>query len=352
MSAHTTIALDAGGPPGTLALPGGAGPDQRVPAVVLLHPFGVWDRDGCMEAEASGNGPVELFTDLRDDCTSAGLAAASFDAIFLTRSRDVAEFTFGAMVDDAVAVARQVAAHPYVDESRICLAGVSMGAEVAVAAAERLGGECRLALVAPSADLRPHFQRWMGADRRLEWLAAAGYLGADGTVDLAAAARDVTGRSGWWDSFDLVERLGDKIDAELLRALITLEYDEWELRAQTTGDDDAPASFWQDWYAQPAPHHRLAHLSGTLTIHVGAEDWTTPARHAWLLHTTAQARGLRSDLTVHPGLGHLMSPRDAAGMRTYGPFDPGFRRDLSTAITALTGIDRPPSLEKTRETTP
>ncbi|MGK5441570.1 alpha/beta hydrolase family protein [Micromonospora sp. URMC 105] len=296
-----------------------------------------------MDAAATGNGPVQLFADLRDACTAAGLAAATFDSIFLTRPRDGGpgspRFTFGAMVDDAVRVAEQAASHPYVDSSRVCLLGVSMGTEVALAAAERLGGVSRLALVAPSADTRPFFQRWMGADRRLEWLVSAGYVGPGASVDLVAASRDVAGRSGWWDDFDLVERFGETVDLEQLRAEIILEYDEWERRAQTSGDEAAPASFWQDWYAQPAPHHRLARLAGALTIHVGAEDWTTPPRHAWLLHSAARAHGLRSELTVHPGLGHLMSARNADGLRTYGPFDPDFCRVLVDAIVAMTGTD-------------
>jgi len=34
-----------------------------------------------------------------------------------------------------------------------------------------------------------------------------------------------------------------------------------------------------------------------------------------------------------------MSSRNADGLRTYGPFDPGFRRVLVDAIIAIPGID-------------
>ncbi|WP_330288665.1 alpha/beta hydrolase family protein [Streptomyces sp. NBC_00576] len=323
----------------TLRLPGEIPTGRAVPAVVLLHPFGVWDRDAFLPAEASGNGPVRLFDDLGAALVRAGLAAAAFDTRFLTEDRrDGAgspRFTFTGLVDDAVRVVEQARAHPEVDSSRVLLLGVSMGAEVAVAAAERLGGESHLAVVAPSAEARPVFQRWMGLDRRLEWLVAGGFTGADGVVDLAAARADELGRSGWWEDFDLVDRFGSSADLELLRAELAFEYDTWEQQALGRGDESAPASFWRDWFAQPAPYRRLAGITGRMTIHVGAEDWTTPPRQAHLLHHAALAHGLQSQLTVHPRLGHLMSPRSADGLRTYGPFDPEFLRALVESVDAV-----------------
>lgn len=329
-----------------LRLPSEHPPGQAVPAVVMLHPFGAWDRDAFLPAEASGTGPVRLFEDLGTALVRAGLAAATFDTRFLTEDRcDGAgspRFTFTGLVDDAVRVVEQVRAHPDVDENRVLLLGVSMGAEVAVAAAERLGGESRLAVVAPSAEARPVFQRWMGLDRRLEWLVAGGFTDSDGIVDLAAAKADATGRSGWWEDFDLVDRFGSSTDLELLRAELAFEYDNWEQQALAQGEETAPASFWRDWFAQPAPYRRLAGVTGRITIHVGAEDWTTPPRQARLLHRAALAHGMRSQLTVHPRLGHLMSPRSADGRRTYGPFDPDFLRTLVESVDEVLRPD--PSL--------
>lgn len=71
----------------TLRLPGEIPTGRAVPAVVLLHPFGVWDRDAFLPAEASGNGPVRLFDDLGAALVRAGLAAAAFDTRFLTEDR-------------------------------------------------------------------------------------------------------------------------------------------------------------------------------------------------------------------------------------------------------------------------
>ncbi|MGW4694657.1 alpha/beta hydrolase family protein [Kitasatospora cineracea] len=322
-----------------LRLPDGAA--AGAPVVLLLQPFGAWDRDASLPAEVSGNGPVRLFADLGAALAGAGYAAASFDTRFVTEDRHGGagspRFTFTGLVDDAVRAVELLRAHPGVDGGRVVLLGVSMGTDVALAAAERLGGETLAVLVAPCSEARPVLQRHLGLDRRLEWLLAGGFTGPDGTVDLAAARRDVPGRSGWWEEFDLPERLGSHVDPEVLHAELTWEYDAWERGALDGADDSAPASFWRDWYAQPAPYRRLAGLRGRVAVHVGAEDWTTPPRQAHLLHRAASAYGLRSRLTVHPGLGHLLSPRSAAGLRTYGPFDPGFLRDVVGSVTELLG---------------
>ncbi|GLW56379.1 alpha/beta hydrolase family protein [Kitasatospora phosalacinea] len=321
-----------------LRLPADRPGGPPVPAVVLLHPFGAWDRDAQLSAEESGNGPVRLFADLGAALVAAGTGALSYDARFRTEDPQGGagspRFTFTGLVDDAVRAVGQLRAHPAVDADRVLLLGVSMGAEVALAAAERLGGESRLVAVAPSAEARPVFQRWLGLDRRLEWL-AAGFTAADGTVDLAAALADTTGRSGWWEPFDLVGRFGPRADLEVLRAELALEYDAWEDAALAGDEASAPASFWRDWYAQPAPYRRLAGITGRIAVHVGAEDWTTPVRQAHLLHRAALAHGLRSHLHVHPRLGHLMSPRTEDGLRTYGPFDPAFQRSLVASVDDL-----------------
>jgi dienelactone hydrolase len=326
----------------TLRLPVG---DAAVPAVLMLQPFGAWDRDALLPAEVSGNGSVRLFADLGDALIEAGLAALAFDTRFVTEDRHggagSSRLTFTGLVDDAVRAVELARAHPGVDASRVLLLGVSMGAEVALAAAERLGGEARLALVAPSAESRPVFQRWMGLDRSLEWLVASGFVGADSAVDLDAVRNERVGRSGWWDEFDLDDRFGPRIDLEQLRAELAFDYDAWEHRALEHGEESAPSSFWRDWYAQPAPYRRLAGMSGRVMIHVGAEDWTTPSRQARLLHRAALAHGLRSRLTVHPQLGHLMSPRTAEGLRTYGPFDPDFLRNLVASVDAVLRDDQP-----------
>ncbi|MGW4382473.1 hypothetical protein [Kitasatospora sp. NPDC004531] len=331
-----TIPLDHGRT-AVLRLPAESA-DRPAPAVLMLHPFGVWDRHAHLPAEASGNGEVRLFDDLGASLVEAGTGALSYDTRFLTEQwKDGAgspRFTFTGLVDDAVHAARHLRAHPAVDADRVLLLGVSMGCEVALAAAERLGGESLLAMVAPSVEARPVFHRWLGLGRRLEWL-AAGFTTADGTVDLAAALADTLGRSGWWETFDLVDRFGPHADLEVLRAELAVDYDAWQDTALADGDNEAPASFWRDWFAQPAPYRRLSTLTGHLTIHVGAEDWTTPTRQAHLLHRAALRHGLHSHLTIHPHLGHLMSPRTPTGRRTYGPFTPDFLQALTTSITEI-----------------
>ncbi|MEV0243333.1 hypothetical protein AB0I06_25870 [Streptomyces sp. NPDC050674] len=310
-----------GGLPGTLTLP--AERTGPVPAVVLLHPFGAWDRDGSLPPEVTGNGPVRLFADLEEAFTAAGVAVARFDCRFVTGRRedgwDPRRVTFQGLVDDAKAAFAAVRAHGAVDARRVALLGVSLGTEVAVAAAEQLGGEHVLLLVAPVAEHYPVRWRWLNVERRTEWLALRGLVDGDGKTDLAAAAADRVGRSGWWDDFDLHERLGPSAGIEEVQALLIGRHQAIVREAFEQGNEDAPAAFWRDWCAQPDAFVRIGSVRGVVRVHVGDDDWTTPPRQG-LLFRQAAKEGLDVRLRLHPGLGHLMSPRAADGARTYGPF--------------------------------
>lgn len=93
----------------------------------------------------------------------------------------------------------------------------------------------------------------------------------------------------------------------------------------TTGDPNGPAEYWRSRRTNPPLAETLAAHNGPVRLHVGDEDWTTPPRQTHLLaHTT------HPDLTVtiHPDLGHLLSPRDHTGRLTDGPIHP-------TALAAL-----------------
>ncbi|MFC5658487.1 hypothetical protein [Streptomyces nogalater] len=323
-----------GGLPGTLTLP--AGRTGPVPAVVLLHPFGAWDRDGSLPPEATGTGHVRLFVDLERAFTAAGVAVARFDCRFVTgrdgTGWDPERVTFRGLVDDARTAFAAVRAHPAVDAGRVAFLGVSLGTEVAVAAAERLGGEHTLLLVAPVAEHYPVRWRWLNVERRTEWLTLRGLVGADGRTDLAAAAADRVGRSGWWDDFDLHERLGPAAALEEVRALLVARHQEIVTEACARGDADAPAAYWRDWCGQPHAFERITGVRGTVRVHVGDDDWTTPPRQAWLFRQAAR-EGLDVRVRLHPGLGHLMSLRAADGTRTYGPFT---REVLDALVAELT----------------
>lgn len=328
-----TVTLD--GFSGTLT-----GPPSRVqaaPAVVILHPFGAWDRAGLLPHEVSANGTVRLFDDITAACAARGAVALSYDSRFVTEPFDDGagspRLTFTGLVEDAVTAVKWLAGHDEVDPTRVSLLGISMGTEVALAAAEELAVPHRLILVAPVGENYMVRRRWMNLLRHQEWLMSAGYVDDEGNVDLAAAARDTAGRSGWWDDFDLDDRLGDRVPAERLWAHLTAEYDAATQRALQQGDESGPASFWRDWAAQPHPYERAARVPGPLSIHVGDDDWTTPPRQAWLVHNSATAHGVPSTLRSYPGLGHLMSGPHGDGTRTYGPFAPEVLDALARDVT-------------------
>ena len=320
--------------PGWFARPPKTG---KVPAVLLVHPSGAWDRRGTIPAEEAGTpDDVHLFDDLAAALLRAGVAVLGYDSRFVTarRADDWApgQVTFPALVQDATAVLQYLREHPGVDSERITLLGVSLGTQIAVGAAAQAGGPCRLILAAPGTIGLDQHLTWMLVGRRLEWLLAAGLVDRDATVDLRRIADLAAERAGWWDEFtpaDFTPPTGtDRIPYEQLAATLLHRHNEFVHQIYTTGDESAPAEYWRSRQAWPPMTQTLSTLRGRVWVHVGDEDWTTPPRQSRLL-AHAAPEGLDVQVTVHPDLGHLFSPRDPAGRLTYGPIHP-------TVLTALT----------------
>lgn len=310
--------VDLGVLPGWLDLPDAAG---QVPAVVLLHPFGAWDRHGFVPAEVSGNGDVRLFDDLAQALLRAGVAVARYDARLET---------FTALVEDAATAVRWLRMHPRI--SMVTIVGISLGTEVAVAATAGFG-PARLVLVAPVAESYQVRWRWLNVERRLEWLYHTGLVSPEGMVDLTRVAAETTSRGGWWDAFDPELFKSARITVEELSARLIRWHEDEVSTVLSKGDGEVAPDFFRDWCAQIPAFRRIAAVQGQAFIHVGGDDWTTPPRQAWLLHAAALA-GLSAEVTVHPGLGHLMSPRSADGRRTYGPFAPAAIDAIVTDVTS------------------
>jgi pimeloyl-ACP methyl ester carboxylesterase len=310
----------------------------RVPAVLLLHPAGASDRRGHISAEDSGNGEVFLLDDLAAALLQAGVAVLRFDNRFVTARRgdrwEPSRITFPGLVEDAVTLLRYLQAHPGVDRDRISLLGISQGSMVAVAAADLAGGDCRLILAAPPALSFDEHVSWQRVGSRLEWLLAAGLVGLDGNVDLKRIAERATERSGWWSDFDPAAFGDGPVSYERMAAILHRDLVRWSGRVLSVGDDSAPVGFWRSRRAQPATHELLSGLRGRVHIHVGEDDWTTPPRQSLLLADVAPD-GLEVQVTVHPDLGHLLSPRNAAGQVTFGPIAPSALAAL--AASALAG---------------
>lgn len=300
--------VDLGSLPGWLDLPEAEGATSAgVPAALLLHPFGAWDRHGYVPAAVSGSHAVWLFEDLAVALLRAGVAVARYDARVQT---------FTDLVEDASTALRRLRSDPRIGE--VTLLGISLGTEVAIATAAG-AGPVRMVLVAPVAESYPVRWRWLNVERRLEWLHQAGLVGPDGVVDLTRVAAETTARSGWWDPFDPDQFCASEVTIEQLAATLIRWHDDEVAVALSKGDGTVPPDFWRDWCAQPPAFRRLSAAQGQAFIHAGSDDWTTPPRQAWLLHAAATA-ALTVEVTVHAGLGHLMSPRSADGRRTYGPF--------------------------------
>lgn len=305
---------------------------EPVPAVLLLHPAGAADRRATLTAEQTGTDhDIHLFDDLATALLNAGIAVIGFDNRFLTARRPTGwepdHVTFPTLIHDATTLLTRLRHHPGVDPNRISLLGISLGTQIAAGAAARAGGPCRLILAAPGALTLDHHLHWTLIGRRLEWILAAGLVGRGATVDLDRLAELTTERAGWWDDFNPADFTtpATPVTYEHLAATLHHHHDRFIHDLFTTGDPNGPAEYWRSRRTNPPLAETLAAHNGPVRLHVGDEDWTTPPRQTHLLaHTT------HPDLTVtiHPDLGHLLSPRDHTGRLTDGPIHP-------TALAAL-----------------
>lgn len=117
--------------------------EQKCPMVILCHGFG-------------GNKEAELLIDIADTLQSRGIAAIRFD--FNGHGKSEGEFvdmTVPNEIDDAKCVYRYAVSLPYVEVSKVGMAGHSQGGVVTSMAAGDLGSRLSaIVLLAPAAVLR------------------------------------------------------------------------------------------------------------------------------------------------------------------------------------------------------
>ncbi len=128
------------------------GAAARLPGVVLVGGSGPTDRNG----EVGG---AMVYRDLAVGLAAKGFAVLRFDKRTYAYRDDIATLDVDRMglreeyVDDTVAAVKLLAADPWVDASRISLAGHSLGAWVLPLVVEALGSDAglvqRLVLIAP-----------------------------------------------------------------------------------------------------------------------------------------------------------------------------------------------------------
>jgi dienelactone hydrolase len=317
-----TISIDRGSfvLEGDLGLPAHwSGP---VPAFVLLHPWGAWDRNGSLDPEMSAHGePIHLFRQLRDRLVPSGVAVLSYDSRFhVCRGRDNPRFgqiSFSGLVADAREAVARLRRTEGVHPEQVWLLGISVGTEVAVAVAEQdpsIGG---LILLAATGECYARRSHYLAVERKIEWLLQSGLVGPGGTVDLQALEARATERWGWWDLEPDLRRSG-QVSLEYIAAVLKAHLDSKLDGLLAGGDEEAPAAFWREWLDNPPAYRRIASYPGPVLILDGGDENTTPLREAHLLERSLAGRR-DARLEIYPGLGHLFSARREDGRRTYGP---------------------------------
>ena len=129
---------------GTLTMPKGK---DNVPLILLVHGSGPNDRDETI----GGN---KVFRDLAWGLASRGIAVVRYDKRTFAFADSVSEDSvtiYDEVVDDAVAILKELVQLPGIDTSRIILAGHSLGAMMAPLVAQRSGEVDRLILLAAPA---------------------------------------------------------------------------------------------------------------------------------------------------------------------------------------------------------
>ena len=122
---------------GKITLPKGEGP---FPAVVLVHGSGASDMDSRVYA-------VAPFKDLAEGLADLGVAAIRYDKRTFTHGKQLLKdykknlTVFEETVEDAILAREVIASHPAIDEEKVFVAGLSMGAMLAPRIDAQSGGK-------------------------------------------------------------------------------------------------------------------------------------------------------------------------------------------------------------------
>ena len=106
---------------GLLTMPNGADMENPVPACVFVHDFGAYDRDHTL-------GNTAMFKDFSKELAEMGIASIRYDKRIYTYPDYEANTVYEEVVEDALSAAKLLADHDYIDEQRIVVVGLGLGA--------------------------------------------------------------------------------------------------------------------------------------------------------------------------------------------------------------------------------
>lgn len=281
-------------PPATATRPASG----RYPAVILLGPTGVSDRDGVMSG-------VPVLGQLAGALANAGFIVIRYDKRGSGQSGGRAEsVTMSDYADDARAVVRWLVNRPDVDRDRIAVAGHSEGAWVALLAATR---ENRVKAIVS--------------------IAAAAVSGNELVLEQQRQALDDSNTP----PADRAERIEqqNKINAAVMTGR------GWEgIAPEVRSQADTP---WFQSYLTFNPGRVLEDVEQPVLIVHGQLDRQIPVSHAERLaemaRTTSDSKAVA--LTTVRGVNHLLAPAITGQVAEYAVLqDRNVSADVTTAITS------------------
>lgn len=146
---YTEEAVSVGAEPylleGILTMPDSASADEPVPACLLIHDEGAYDRDLTL-------GKTALFKDIASTLAKRNIATLRYDKRTYVYPEAEIETVVDEVIEDAMSAIEILQKHPSVDQSRIVVLGVGFGAHMTPRiTAEAKGGVAGMILVgAPS----------------------------------------------------------------------------------------------------------------------------------------------------------------------------------------------------------
>ena len=108
----------------TLTLPDNASESNRVPACVLVHDDGPYDRDMTI-------GNTKLFKDMAESFARTGVATLRYDKRSFIYGEDENTTIGDEVVDDAIEAGKILAEHPYIDTTNIVVLGIGKAGTLA-----------------------------------------------------------------------------------------------------------------------------------------------------------------------------------------------------------------------------
>ena len=304
----------------TVTYPSGEGP---FPGVVLISGSGQQDRNHSLFGH-------QTFAVLADALTRSGMAVLRYDDRGVGESggaESLAGVTSESFARDVLSAYQRLSSLPYVDASRVGLAGLSEGGSIAPMIVE-------MSRRAPGSIAPPHFLVLLGASAvpgdALMMAQSRALLEASGAGEEQIRSAAQANRA----VYDVaLSDLSDEQAAEAIRAILEdLGLSDDQIAAQVA----ALTSAWYRSFLRYNPAPVLKELDQAVLALYGALDVQVPPQQnaPAMREALSAAPTERFSVEVIEGVNHLLQPANTGSPSEYGQIETTIAESVLTAITS------------------